>query len=335
MNRLMMRRPIRWLILAMLFLLALLSAIAHQQLQYGATKPPVPIACRRVVHAAGTACVPAQIKRLVTLDETSFEFAVALGLRPIGTGNTSKSNLYLQDQIATVETIGRAGEPSLERVLALKPDLILGLDYHDKIYAQTSQIAPTVLLTFEHSGQWKETFQRYGVALNREAIAQQVLEQYHQRLQDFQQRLKATLPVDQPPQISVVRIYPGSINLYLRDSFPGVILQDAALARPEPQNISAEAARELFNNEIQVSISLEQVDQADGDVMFIWTAENTLQANQTAKKKLVELESQPLWQHLQAVQNGQVHFVPDYWIGSGPLAANAIIDDLFKYLVKS
>jgi len=146
MNRLMMRRPIRWLILAMLFLLALLSAIAHQQLRYTVSKSPVPIACRPVIHAAGTACVPEQIKRLVTLDETSFEFAVALGLRPIGTGNTSRSKLYLQDQIATVENIGRAGEPNLERVLALKPDLILGLDYHDDIYAQAAQIAPTLLI---------------------------------------------------------------------------------------------------------------------------------------------------------------------------------------------
>jgi len=36
-----------------------------------------------------------------------------------------------------------------------------------------------------------------------------------------------------------VRIYPDSINLYLRDSFVGTILADAGLPRPESQNLSA------------------------------------------------------------------------------------------------
>ncbi|PSB23096.1 iron-siderophore ABC transporter substrate-binding protein, partial [filamentous cyanobacterium CCP2] len=43
----------------------------------------------------------------------------------------------------------------------------------------------------------------------------------------------------------------------------------------------------------------------------------------------------PLWSTLSAVQQGRVYEVPGYWIGDGPIAANAVIDDLFKYLVET
>ncbi|MGC1310554.1 MAG: iron-siderophore ABC transporter substrate-binding protein [Phormidesmis sp.] len=288
--------------------------------------------CRPIEHIAGTTCVPDQIERLVTLDAVSFENAIALGLKPIGTVDRQTSALYTADQLADVVDIGKSGEPNLESIVALKPDLILGLDYQQTLYEQTSQIAPTVLISFEHSGQWKETFEAYSQVLGREAVGQQVMADYRERSQAFQQRLDTLSP--SPIQASIVRIYPDSINLYFRESFPGVVLQDAGLARPKFQDISAAAAQQRYQNPIQAAISLESLAQADGDVLFVWTSENTAEANETAQKKLKDLRNDPLWQSLKVVQADNVHFVPSYWIGSGPIAANAILDDLEKYLVE-
>ncbi|MGG6269525.1 ABC transporter substrate-binding protein [Leptolyngbya sp. AN03gr2] len=153
------------------------------------------------------------------------------------------------------------------------------------------------------------------------------MQEYDDRLQGFKKHLDA-----ESPKISVVRVYSDSISLYLRDSFAGVILQDAGLDRPETQNLSAVEGEQRFGNQIQAIVSLESVEHADGDIVFIWTSENTVAADETAQKKLDEVRSSPLWRNLKAVQNHQVHLVPNYWIGSGPLAANAVIDDLFKYV---
>jgi iron complex transport system substrate-binding protein len=330
----MIRQRFRWLIWTTLLLFSLAQTIAcgHRSVSVAQTS------CHSVKHIAGTTCVPDNIKRLVTLDTASFEHAIALGMQPVGTVMDVRSSSYLQDQITNVESIGQTGEPNLERVLALKPDLILGLDYHKTVYMQASQIAPTVLLKFEHSGRWKEVFRTFSTVLNREAIAQQVMQQYNLRLQDFQNQLKETLEknnLSALPKVSVVRIYPGSINLYLRDSFPGTVLHDAGLPRPTAQDRTATEATQLFNNPIQVSISLERIEQADGDVIFVWTSENTAQANETAQKKLAELQENALWQRLNAVRKNRVYFVPDYWIGSGPIAANAVLDDLYKYLIQT
>ncbi|MGI0484059.1 ABC transporter substrate-binding protein [Pantanalinema rosaneae CENA516] len=294
--------------------------------------------CRLVEHAAGTTCVPLSIQRLVTLDSMSFEYALSLGLQPIAAPLSQQIPAYLRDRVVGVENIGDGGVPNLERVLALKPDLIIGLDFNQNIYAQASQIAPTLLLQFDHSGLWKEFLHRFSLALDRKAIGQQVMEHYNRRLQTLQRTLKAAVASDQrlpfPPQVSVVRIYPDTINLYFRESFCGTILEDAGLARPEAQRLSGAEAKRQFGNEIQASISMEQVDQADGDVMFVWTSEDTAAANASAQEKLAKLQSAPLWQQLNAIKRDRIYFVPRHWLGAGPLAADAVIDDLFKYLGK-
>lgn len=313
------------------FTAAIFSACQGQNVEQ-LSSDSQPIACYPVEHIAGKACVPNQIERLVTLDTVSFENVIALGLKPIGTVKREESGLYSPEQLADVANIGTSGEPNLESIVVLNPDLILGLDYQQALYEQAAQIAPTVLISFDHSGQWKEAFQKYSQILNREAAGQEVMEDYRERSQDLQQRLATTSP--SPIKASVVRIYPDSINLYFRESFPGVVLQDAGLARPEFQNISATEAQQRYQNPIQASISLESLDQVDGDVLFLWTSENTAEADATAQQKLVELKNNPLWQSLKAVQAGKVYFVPNYWIGSGPIATNAILDDLSKHLVE-
>jgi len=330
----MMRRWKRWGI-AFLMVLTMGCVVSCQ-----GTSPTVRDAsgdCTPVEHAAGNTCVPNRFERLVTLDSVAFEDAIALNLQPIATVFSNLST-HLRDRVGELENIGSQGEPALESVLALKPDLILGLDAYRSIYPQASQIAPTVLFEFEHSGQWKEVFQAIAQALGRADVGQQVLADYNQRLEEFKTRLRMESPfaeMGHSPVVSVVRIYPDSINLYLRDSFPGTVLQDAGLTQPTAQDLSAEDAQRIVNNPIQMSISRELLSQADGDVLFLWTAENETAANQEAQKKLEALMNDPLWQTLNVVKNNRVYFVPEYWIGSGPIAANAILDDLFKYLVES
>ncbi|MEO0517526.1 MAG: iron-siderophore ABC transporter substrate-binding protein [Cyanobacteria bacterium P01_A01_bin.116] len=331
-------QPVRRLLLFLLGLLLAGSffACGHQKTELASRTQPSD--CRQVEHAMGTTCAPKQIERLVTLDTVSFENAVALGLKPIATVDTQRLDSLFTGQLEGVVDIGESGEPNLERVLQLKPDFILGTgEYQQGLYNQASQIAPTAIATFEHSGLWKEVFTLTSQLLGREELGDQVMKDYQQRSQAFQQQLASQpQPTSSSPlQISIVRVYPDATNLYFKESFPGTVVQDAGLARPEPQNLTAKEARALYQNPIQASISAERLDYADGDAIFVWTSENTAEANQTAQEKLTELQARQLWQNLKAVQLDRVYFVPNYWIGNGPIAANAILDDLAKYLVET
>lgn len=52
---------------------------------------------------------------------------------------------YLADDVADVELVGEIGEPNLEQIAALEPDLILGSELRvADFYDELSAIAPTV-----------------------------------------------------------------------------------------------------------------------------------------------------------------------------------------------
>ncbi|MBF2058130.1 MAG: iron-siderophore ABC transporter substrate-binding protein [Cyanobacterium sp. T60_A2020_053] len=285
--------------------------------------------CLEIEHSQGKTCIPKNWQTVVTLDSVTAENLIALGIKPVGTTFSSLSQ-HFEDELINVTNIGEIGEPNLEKILQLKPDLIVGIDSNENIYNQLSQIAPTVLVKFNHSGEWREVFKNFSILINKEELWQKSITDYENRLVEFKQKMGNNLA---EIEVSVVRIYPDSINLYLRDSFAGTILTDAGLSRPESQNIGAEEAQKITGNPIQMKISKEALNQADGDVIFIWTGENDPQINAELQQKIIELQKDPLWQNLKAVKNGRVYQVPSYWIGSGPLAANLILDDLFKYLV--
>ncbi|MEH2389930.1 MAG: ABC transporter substrate-binding protein [Nostoc sp.] len=64
--------------------------------------------------------------------------------------------LPLENQPQDVEDIGWPS-PNLEKILTLKPDLILGTtNYHQRIYSLLSHIAATILVKPASDGNWKE-----------------------------------------------------------------------------------------------------------------------------------------------------------------------------------
>jgi iron complex transport system substrate-binding protein len=280
--------------------------------------------CRMIQHSAGETCVPLNPQRVVTLDPMSLEGAIALGIQPIATVDVDLTSPQLKRQASNILTVGTNGEPNLEKILALKPDLILGADYLSSIYQQASYIAPTVFTKFNHSGEWKEMFTFVGAALGRSQQVEKVMADYDQRLKTFKAQIGERLQT----RVSIVYLYADMLTVYTTVGFNGSILKDAGLARPVSQDLDLEATQQKGLSPIQYQISNEIFDAADGDIIFVIVSPDDPKIGKTRDR----LMSDPLWSKLKAVQQGKVYEVLDYWIGSGPLAANAVIDDLFKYI---
>jgi iron complex transport system substrate-binding protein len=283
-----------------------------------------PLDCMEINHSLGRSCVPRSPQRLVALDTVALENALTLGVKPIGSVRSELDRL-LSPYLIGMENIGKVGSPNLENILLLKPDLILGHDFTSLTYTLLQAIAPTILLPFEHSGEWQKGFLNTAKALGKNESAQSLLQDFRQKLDIFRE------VKDQ--KISVVRIYPDRITVYLQDSFIGTILGEAGFSRPQGQAISAELATQKFGNPIQVEVSKENLMQIDGDVIFVWLGESTADSMKKAQLQLDKLQNDPLWLNLNAVKQGRVYNVPRYWIGSGLIAANAVVEDLIKYLI--
>jgi len=276
-----------------------------------------PCAGRALEHAMGTTCVPKSPKRVVVLDTGELDSVLALGVKPVGAVTALGAGFpsYLGSRTQGIHDVGTIQEPSLERILALKPDLILTSKLrHGQLYNQLSKIAPTVMA--ETVGVvWKDNLKLNARALGREAQANKLLSAYHTRLKKLQ------LSVDRSKTtISIVRFVPGQTRLMQRANFIGTILDDAGLARPASQRKST----------FMDVASPERIPDMDGSFLFYSTygpAEAT---------PMSQYQQHPLWARLSAVNNKRAIPVnDDHWfLGIGILAANRVIDDLEQHLGK-
>ncbi|NJK53790.1 MAG: ABC transporter substrate-binding protein [Leptolyngbyaceae cyanobacterium SU_3_3] len=94
------------------------------------------------------------------------------------------------DDIEGIENLGDLSQPSLEKILRLKPDLILAMDFHyEKIYQQLSWIAPTVLVDHQKNNSFKQNLQYIAQIFDKEAEADQILLQYQARIEELRNQL--------------------------------------------------------------------------------------------------------------------------------------------------
>ena len=272
---------------------------------------------RTVEHAMGETEISGTPERIVVLDTGELDSAMILGIEPVGAVEAVEGAgypSYLEDT-KSIENVGTIQEPSLEKISALEPDLILSSKLrHEQIYDELSEIAPTVFT--ETTGvTWKENFEVHARALNRVEKGDVVEEEYQRRVEEFQQTIG-----DDVPTVSVVRFLPGDTRIYQKESFIGTMLKDAGLPRPPSQDVKEFAI---------MNASKEFIPKMGGDVVFITTYGPE---DESTKQKIT---SDPLWQKLEAVQQGDVYEVSDgvWMLGIGYTAANGVVDDLTKYLI--
>jgi iron complex transport system substrate-binding protein len=280
------------------------------------------VECRTIQHTVGRLCVPEEPKRLVTLSIVTLANAIAVNIKPIGSNNfyqSTESIAYLNKEDKDFEVLGRS-QPNLEKLLLIKPDLIIGWSSTGKdIYPLLSRIAPTALDDFQGAPSWRDHFNFVARTLGKEKVAEEAWNSYYKKASELKSALEKHY---QNKTVSFIHIGTRGIESDVNNSFAGSILKDVGLQRSKAQDVSAPYGI--------ISISEEELYKADGDILFVtaWT--------KRYKQVLTRLQQKPLWKHLKAVQNNQVYFV-DFatWTGSNLLAANAVLDDLEKYLVNT
>lgn len=121
-------------------------------------------------------CIPEKAERIVTLDPLiTLGLLIELGAPVVATPYMAITEDEVLDVVKAemMVDLGNPKEPSLERLAALKPDLIIGsAEAHSAIYEQAAKIAPTVL--FKHMD-WKRYLERLSEVTGREGVADAAL----------------------------------------------------------------------------------------------------------------------------------------------------------------
>ncbi|MFD7578611.1 ABC transporter substrate-binding protein [Kitasatospora sp. NPDC059817] len=277
---------------------------------------------RTVRHARGESTVPARATRVVALDTDALDSVVTLGLTPVGATTVTEGApfpAYLPaERLAATKAVGAIGQPNLEAIAALRPDLILSNQVRDdKRYDELAKIAPTVL-SKTTGPTWKENVRLHAEAMGRQAEAEAADAAYRTKARDLVTALGGPAKAA-ATRVEMARFLAGApTRLYLNGTFVGSLFKDLGLGRPANQDKPG----------FSVEISPEQVDQAAADVIFYSVY------GDAAKSDQGRITDGALWKNLDAVRTGRVFRVDDnlWMLGIGYTGAGLILDQIRKDL---
>ncbi len=291
---------------------------------YSSNVNPIKAECRKIKHELGESCIPFHPQRIVVTDIDSLESLVALDLKPIATtipNRVGHKVSILKDKIDEITYLGKETQINIEKIVQLNPDLILGLWISPQDYQLFSQIAPTVSISFTETG-WKKTFKQIAEVVDKSQEAENLLKRYQQRIVKL--KLEFAQKVGKP-EICIMRFYTDfKFTQFLNTlSFPVSILEELNLSIPLDQ-LQVSNSKVSYDN-----VSLERVNLLEADAMFI-------ALDPGAEENLQKYQNSPLWQTLNVVKENRVYTVDSgYWVFGTILSANAVLDDLVKYLLSA
>ncbi|MFF1792701.1 ABC transporter substrate-binding protein [Kitasatospora sp. NPDC058263] len=285
------------------------------------TPTPTPVPDATVGAASGPVAVPGAPMRVVTLDTAELDSALTLGITPVGAAlaplDTGFPDYWPASRVAGLARVGDAGAPDLAAIRALRPDLILSNQARDGgRYDQLREIAPTVL-TQTTGYPWKANVQLHAQALGRQDAAEAFVGSYQRHVSQVVQALSNAKASGR--RVGLVRFVEGAgIRLYGRQNFPGTVLADVQLGRPDAQNV----------DQFDVEIPADQIARADGDLLLYATYGDPERAGTRA------VLASPAWQGLGAVRAHRAFEVDDrlWFQGIGYTGANYVLAQLQRFL---
>ncbi|HEU4325964.1 MAG TPA: iron-siderophore ABC transporter substrate-binding protein [Roseiflexaceae bacterium] len=277
---------------------------------------------RTVTHAFGSAEVPLRPQRVVALDAFfTLTPLIELGVPVVGSVSLGEPVAYpglTEAESAGITSVGSGRLASLEAVAALKPDLIIGVDFVEPPYDQLSQIAPTVIIPTALD--WKAQHRALGEATGRLEQAEQGIAAYQARVAD----LKARMPRVTVSYLTLTGETPGLYTMGPQAWAPARVLDDAGVQRPADE-ITSEGS--FFK-----SLSLEVLPELKGDVLLYATGYPGIDTTSAGYAPAVT--TSPIWQQIPAVKAGRAYQVTGAcWETFGGLrSANCVLDDIERLL---
>ncbi|QWU13578.1 iron complex transport system substrate-binding protein [Paenibacillus sophorae] len=136
---------------------------------------------------SGPVEVPANPQRVIVLSSFAGN-VLSLGVNLVGVDSWSKMNPNFEDKLKNVEAVS---DEDLEKIIELKPDLIIGLD-NVKNVDKLKQIAPTVVYTYAKVDYLTQHLE-IGKLLNKEREAQAWVDDFKNRMEKAGEEIRAKI----------------------------------------------------------------------------------------------------------------------------------------------
>ncbi|PTW99977.1 iron-siderophore ABC transporter substrate-binding protein [Pararhodobacter aggregans] len=270
---------------------------------------------------AAPLCLPDRIQRIAVLDPAvSLGMALELGLPVVAAPLTGMSDAALRQaaEEAGVQNLGSLLDPSLEALVAARPDLILGAAFRAETYLPVlSQIAPTALIV---PTDWRAYYRAVARLTGTEARLDALMAPFEARLAAVAARVPDT-------PVSILRITSWDFQVYLDqpDAYaPFALLHELGVRRP---------AYETGPDPMGMRRpDWEDLGQLDGEILLYIIGGTNASATDG---RWEEVTGNPLWHLLPAVAAGRVYPIQSaVWMEfSGIGSAHRVLDDVERLII--
>ena len=271
---------------------------------------------KTIVHDFGTTELKKVPKRIVILDNLYGEILNPLDITPVGatTGQADSqefSTLFKkQYKDAKVVSVGWQGNPDLDKIAELKPDLILMTGEQEDLYEELSEIAPTVGYQINTDENWDyhETSLKVAEIFDKRDEMKKDLDRVDAREAVFAENVKAKFGNQ---KLMYLRVTDNDIRYYAYGHF-GYLYDTYHFNRAETFNP---------NDMFQV-IDPDKLKDINPDLLIVQADSQELLDN--------KLKNNPVWSSLKAVQNNKVIYADysTYMLGFGIVSQEAIMKQI-------
>lgn len=271
---------------------------------------------KTIVHDFGTTELKKAPKRIVILDNLYGEILDPLDITPVGatTGQADSQELSTlfkkQYKDAKVVSVGWQGNPDLDKIAELKPDLILMTGEQEDLYEELSEIAPTVGYQINTDENWDyhETSLKVAEIFDKRDEMKKDLDRLDAREAVFAENVKAKFGNQ---KLMYLRVTDNDIRYYAYGHF-GYLYYTYHFNRAETFNP---------NDMFQV-IDPDKLKDINPDLLIVQADSQELLEN--------KLKNNPVWSSLKAVQNNKVIYADysTYMLGFGIVSQEAIMKQI-------
>ena len=271
---------------------------------------------KTLVHDLGTTKLKKVPKRIVILDNLYGEILNPLDITPVGatTGQADSqefSTLFKkQYKDAKVVSVGWQGNPDLDKIAELKPDLILMTGEQEDLYEELSEIAPTVGYQINTDENWDyhETSLKVAEIFDKRDEMKKDLDRLDAREAVFAENVKAKFGNQ---KLMYLRVTDNDIRYYAYGHF-GYLYDTYHFNRAETFNP---------DDMLQV-IDPDKLKDINPDLLIVQADSQELLDN--------KLKNNPVWSSLKAVQNNKVIYADysTYMLGFGIVSQEAIMKQI-------
>ncbi|WP_281869011.1 AraC family transcriptional regulator [Brevibacillus parabrevis] len=240
---------------------------------------------------SGEVTIPKNPKRVIILADSYVGYFLALGIKPVGLSEFALNHPFYAGKVDGIENIGGYGDDSnsLEKLLELKPDVIIALD-NAKNLENIQKIAPTVAIKYGEKN-LREQLRAFGKAFGREQEAEAWIANWDSKVAKYK---PAVHEVVGDKKVAILGGDMKSLGAF--GDFYGrggeILYREFGLKAPE---IIQKATMDIGKG--YVALSHEKLPEYAGDFLFI---EDSLEK---------EISKNELWQQLDAVKNKRVYTI--------------------------